>query len=471
MAKSRPSGRSKGSHRENGRNILNGTQVPRSKTRKSQVAIDPATLLAQATALLHTGQPGTALPLVQRALNHLQSLSGYATPASLPALNLLGEVYIELGEAASATETFLLAARIDPDGLLSEREGGGAEKFLWLAQLCEEGGEQSLEWLEKGVQALQKDIEILASERDLDRAEKDPAVHSTGNGILLEEKRRKLAAALCGMVEVWMTDLSWVIPQLTHRTKLTAFTLRLSPNAEATCTSLIRQALAVSPNPSTLQTYASLLLSQCKFSEARSALTRSLSLWQNFPPDHPDIPDFSTRISLSRLLMEAEMEEQAMIVLEGLVAEDDSSVEGWYLGGWCALLMAGIGRPDSEENIQATNTPASSKEIGNGDEAPKTEMPRTGEQKEALLITGREWLQNSLRLYDMQEYGDDRLRDHAAELVEVLDHDLEEAELDEDGDVENEEWEDDESQNVDGNVDSGGGGGGGQEADSIMNGT
>ena len=160
-------------------------------------------LLAQATALLQTGQPDAALPIAQRALALLQPASITPTSASLPALILLGEIYLELGDSESATSTFLTAVTLDPDGMVPECEGGGSEKFLWLAQLCEEGGEESIQWFEKGVKVLERAI------KELDCAAQD-GTREAERIALLEEKKRKLAAALCGMVEVWMTDLSYV---------------------------------------------------------------------------------------------------------------------------------------------------------------------------------------------------------------------------------------------------------------------
>ena len=212
MAKSRPSGRSQTPRTKRGseKTILNNTQAPRSKPKPS------TTLLAQATALLQSGQPDAALPLAQRARALLESSAVTFKVAPLPALALLGEIYLELGDSESATATFLAAASLDPEGLVPENVGGGSEKFLWLAQLCEEGGEESIQWFEKGVKVLERDIERLgsitqhgtkAAER---RALLQYGIEEAERIALLEEKKRKLAAALCGMVEVWMTDLSYV---------------------------------------------------------------------------------------------------------------------------------------------------------------------------------------------------------------------------------------------------------------------
>ena len=208
MAKARPSGRAQGRRRAQAKSVLNGTQVPRSKARKSQAVLSPADLLAQATHLLQTGQPDAALAPAQRALEFLQS-PHQPQKASVPALTLLGEIYLELGDPGSATDVFLKAVELDPDGVVTEDEGGGAEKFFWLAQLCEEGGEESLGWFRKGVEVLERDIAAL--ELSAGDSMKDG---TTPVKLTLEEKKRKLAAALCGMVEVWMTDLSYVPYQI-----------------------------------------------------------------------------------------------------------------------------------------------------------------------------------------------------------------------------------------------------------------
>ncbi len=181
------------------------------------------------------------------------------------------------------------------------------------------------------------------------------------------------------------------------------------------------EALLIAPNtPEPFQTLASVRISQVRLQDAKTALSRSMELWRDLPPEDPGVPDFPTRISLARLLMEAEMEEDALEVLERLVGEDDSSVEAWYLGGWCLFLM-------SEKRNGEVRT--------NGDK---------DDDGTALRASSREWLRNSLKLYDMLEYEDNRLRDHAMELVEGLDAEL--GEVAADGDEEgsgDDEWEDD----------------------------
>ena len=180
MAKARP-------HRTN-RNQRKGQKLLKAAEPK-----DPSLLLVQAAELLHRGQPELALLPANRALSLLSSENGPSSGA-LPALSLLGEIQVELGDTSAALKTFEAATVLDPNGHVPEEHGGGAEKFMWLAQLCETGGRDSIRWYQKGVAVLEENVEALQKEQD-ESAE-------------LREKQQELSGALCAMVEVWMTDLS-----------------------------------------------------------------------------------------------------------------------------------------------------------------------------------------------------------------------------------------------------------------------
>lgn len=206
---------------------------------------------------------------------------------------------------------------------------------------------------------------------------------------------------------------------------------RWEADAESKCETLVTEALLVAPlSPEPLQTLASVRISQLRLPDAKAALARSMELWNDLPPEDPHVPDFPTRISLARLLMEAEMEMQAIEVLERLVQEDDGSVEAWYLGGWCLFLMG--------EKRRKAGRGGENKGMEGG-----TELDGEGEDWMALMAASREWLRNSLKLYDSQDYEDDRLRDHALELVGGLDAELGDAGADEEEDGGG-EWEDEE---------------------------
>ncbi|GMF73776.1 unnamed protein product [Aspergillus oryzae] len=338
---------------------------------KQKMNEDPSKLLEQATTLLQTGQPDVALPVAQRALD----LTPANSPAQLSALNIVAEIYVELGEIDVARQHFMRAVELDPTGAIPESQGGGAEKFLWLAQLSELGGKDSVQWFEKGVSCLRQVIQQL---------EQNPG---PAEAIELEEKKRKMA------------------------------------NALSRCETLITEALLVNSNaPEVLQTLASIRISQLRTDDARAALTKSLELWKDLPPEDPIVPDFATRISLARLLMEVTMELEALEVLERLILEDDQSVEAWYLGGWCLYLLAEKKEAPKDEELDS-------------------ETPEA--KRHASLVASREWLKQSLTLYESIQYEDVRLKEHADELVETMNKELgEDMEDDMEGEEGDEGWED-----------------------------
>ncbi|KAF2763735.1 hypothetical protein EJ03DRAFT_283522 [Teratosphaeria nubilosa] len=364
----------------------------------------PEQLYASAIELVEQHQPEEALKQAKKLWSQVQN---HSVTEALPALNLLGEISVELGEVDEARVYFEEAVKLDPNGEVPEALGGGAEKFLWLAQLCEEGGKASVGWFEKGVTALQHEIAALENGSMNGRMDE-------GSLLLFRlEKKRKLANALCGIVEVYMTDLSW------------------EDDAEARCENLITQAMTVEEetSPEVLQTLASVRLSQERKDDAQAALSRSLGSWKDLDPEDPAVPDFPTRISLARLLMEAEMEPDAMSVIQRLVSDDDQSVEAWYLGGWCQYLVAQ--KPaQSPANGSDGNTIMANDETSPSDE------------RTVALKGSRNWLKQAQKLYSVLEYEDERLLEHASELVAELDTVLgPEVKHSESGEGDDGEWE------------------------------
>ena len=371
-------------------------------------------LVEKAGGLLHQGQAEEALRIAQKALKQRQP-DGGAEPdkTALPALNLLAEIHLELGEQREAIHYFETAVAVDPNGTVpfDRHSGGGVEKFLYLAQLSEEGGLDSMRWVERGCVILRREI----------AKHNSPDVTVLDGDEFLQELQEKLAGALCAMIEIYMTDLSF------------------EDDAEERAETLIAEALSLweasgSRDPTTLQTLASIRISQLRLTEAKEALKASLDLWHSDSSEGEEdsaVPDFATRVSLSRLLMEAGMENEAINVLERLVAEDDHSVEAWYLGGWCLFLL---GQPKSAETEDAGDGDVNDVNMlsHQPDEVSKEEDEAT---RMASLRASRKWLKQSLQLFDLLAYEDDRLKQHASELIEELNATLPE------GDNEDEEEE------------------------------
>lgn len=187
--------------------------------------------------------------------------------------------------------------------------------------------------------------------------------------------------------------------------------------AEQQCERAVSEALLVSPDrPEVLQTVASVRISQTKQAEARDYLTKSIDIWKDLPPEDPDVPDFPTRISLARLLMEVDMFDEASEVLDRLIVEDNTSVEAWYLCGWCYRLIG-----EREQQGSAA----------------------VDEQSLPFLQRSRRCIRECLKLYGLVEYEDERLKDHAEEILRGLETVLA-GHPDQPEDEDDDDWEDDE---------------------------
>ncbi|KAH0426289.1 TPR domain-containing protein [Colletotrichum kahawae] len=355
----------------------------KSKKRTEKKAVSPGLLFAEAVAKLQEGDLEKAVAAGKQALDGTGTGGDY----ELAAINLLGQISIEMGEIDDARAYFIKAVELDQDGSLDERIGGGPEKFLWLAQLSEDGGQDSVEWFERGASSLRGQIQTLGN----------LAKRNEEQEAQLEEKKKKLGGTLCAVAEVYMTDLSW------------------EADAEQKCEALVTEALLVAPDlAETWQTVANVRISQEKMDEAKEALKRSLELWTDLHPLDPNVPDFSTRISLVRLLLEVEMEQEAIDVLERLVGDDDQSVEAWYLGGWALFIF---GEKQREKKLESKDE----------------------EEWKVTWSTSRRWLMRCMNLYAAQEYEDERLGEHAEELFAAINKELGDPPADEEDD---DGWED-----------------------------
>ncbi|GAB0134384.1 hypothetical protein EsDP_00002761 [Epichloe bromicola] len=354
----------------------------------------PASLLVDAETQLEVGNLDAAIALASKGLE----ATGSGGDFELRALNLLGTLLVESGEIEQGRTYFERAVNLDEDGTMDEKIGGGPDKFLFLAQMSEEGGQDSVNWFERGASTLRKQIQNLT-----DLPSRTPEQQAS-----LYEKQKKLGDVLCAVAEVYMTDLSW------------------EADAEQRCETLVTEAMMIAPNsPETWQAVANVRVSQGRVDEARTSLQRSLELWQDLPPAHPDCPAFPTRVGLARLLLETEMEDEALKVLERLVSDDDESVESWYLGGWC-LYMTGEKQKDGQ-----------AQQNGDGKEAWKS-----------TWSTARKWLAQCLKLYAVLDYEDERLGEHAVELFQSINKELGEMpEGEEDNwEASSDEWGDEEDE-------------------------
>ncbi|KAF5100155.1 hypothetical protein D0Z00_001362 [Geotrichum galactomycetum] len=276
---------------------------------------DPATLYAQGREFLDSSSPLECIGL----LTPLLGQQNEAQPEYLAVYQLLGEAFLEAGDPQNAYELFSTCAQLDADGLQ-----GGIEKFLWLGQLT--GGRDGEVWYEKGIKGLKTEINNLTS--------------SNNNTSSIEEelklKKVKLCEALCGMVEIWMTDLC------------------MEPEAEARCEALITESLMVNDtHPESWSVLGSIRISQQRNDDARSALQKSWDLYHaQIAATESDL-DYAqllpALIRLAQNMFEMQQLEQTVQVTAEINRLDDEIPEPYYLHG--------LARFELYKQLRAQNLP------------------------------------------------------------------------------------------------------------------
>ncbi|KAJ3483704.1 hypothetical protein NLG97_g7246 [Lecanicillium saksenae] len=106
---------------------------------------DAGSLLDDAETLFEVGNIEEAIGIADKALE----TTGAGGDFELRAVNLLALLHIEDGDVEEARSFFERAASIDKDGDIDEKVGGGPEKFLFLAELSEEGGQDTVKWFDR----------------------------------------------------------------------------------------------------------------------------------------------------------------------------------------------------------------------------------------------------------------------------------------------------------------------------------
>ncbi|KAI5780487.1 hypothetical protein EDC01DRAFT_668236 [Geopyxis carbonaria] len=379
MAKTRPSkSKSKSKSKSSKKSVLNTTgsfsSNPLAAAAPSPEPDAVAPLLAAATALLHDqSSPTEALAVASHALS--------LDPDNVPTLELLAEIQTELGDVASAYDLYSRAATLAPST--------GPEKFLWLAQLTPDGGESAVAHYTTAVSILRSLLATPAAAADAERA-----------------LPKKLVSALCGLAELYMSDLC------------------MAPDAEARCEAYVAEALLAVPDScEALQTLASVRISQQRPDDAVAALQRALAAQGG--------ESYATRIALAKLCIETEMYDAALEVLEALQAEDDTLPDLWYLGGWTLVLLG--------ERVGAAGKVAAAVEEEDDDE---------DASKEETWAAAREWLLKCRKLCAQQEWEDEGIMEHTEELLAQIAAEIgevmEEVEAVDDGEaVDEAEWESD----------------------------
>lgn len=214
-------------------------------------------------------------------------------PNDMAALHLLGEALLEQGEPARAYEVLQKCAADDPTG-----QKGGIEKFLWLGQLS--GGREGVAWYDKGLTGLREQLSAAPAD---------------------EQLKRKAVKALCGVIEIWMTDLC------------------MEPEAEQSCEALIAEAMMTEDGvPEAWSVLGSIRISQQRDDDARDALTKAWSLYQTAAEVGPE--DIPSLVRLAQSSMEMGQYEQVIDVTAAVNQLDDQVPDPYYLNGLAHKMLS-----------------------------------------------------------------------------------------------------------------------------------
>lgn len=143
-----------------------------------------------------------------------------------------------------------------------------------------------------------------------------------------------LSSIYCCLAELYLTDLCF------------------AEDAENICQGFIQRAKECSENgnPEALRLEAEVRLAQDRREEAVEAMRECIRLLRLLSPeaDAQRYPGYEQRSAMARVLVETGLFDEAMEVLEALLAEDDEVVETWYLLG-ILLKMVGSERDNAIE--------------------------------------------------------------------------------------------------------------------------
>ncbi|ODN97274.1 hypothetical protein L198_03837 [Cryptococcus wingfieldii CBS 7118] len=334
---------------------------------------DPATLIEKAHILLGQSNFELAIKFLERVLE--------IDPKNLEARELVGIAELEAGDPDVGRQHLL---ELLPPHTPQAPEH--ASPYLYLAQ-CAQDPQEALGYYTTATAMLEKRI----GEKDQKGKSK---VAEDGQEAEEDEERKTVVNALVAMIEIWMSDLC------------------MEEAAERNCDALISRALSVLPNdPEARLSLASIRMSQSRFDEAKEVAVALYNDFEGREPFDPILPPLPVRLALSRLLLEHGEHLPALDIISTIREEDTLLVEGAYLEGWALYLRA---EAITENPALLQVPPSAPKEERQEDES---EEPMSAEE---CLSEAMRSLIECARLFTDEDYLDEGIGAHVAELLEEL---------------------------------------------------
>lgn len=187
----------------------------------------------------------------------------------------------------------------------------------------------------------------------------------------------------------------------------------MEESAEGNCDALISRALSILPNdPEARLSLASIRMSQSRFDEAKAIAMRLYNDFEGREAFDPILPPLPVRLALARLLLEHHEHLPALDIVSTIREEDTLNVEGAYLEGW-ALYLRAEALIENPALIQSDPAPISTP----GEDLEEPEEPMSAEE---CLSEAMRSLIECAKLYADEDYLDEGIGAHVAELLEEL---------------------------------------------------
>ena len=258
-------------------------------------------LLLEAEKALDRFEPEIALKFFERV---------FEIGSDFNIANQIANCHIQLLQLENAESWLIKSLELQPNQFYA---------LLQLGQL--KSGEQAATLF---INAIHEGNQIISSSKDIN---------------IVQEMSREVSNALCALCEIYMTDLCD------------------GAEAETNCERFMAEALRLDPkNPEVYQTMASVRISQCRVDDAIKLLETGMDIWYRPPSGEEPIiydsnwPAYSSRLALSKLLIEVSSFERALSIIETLEVENDEDPEIWYLYSWTNLQKAKLA-VDQEEGM------------------------------------------------------------------------------------------------------------------------
>jgi tetratricopeptide (TPR) repeat protein len=168
-------------------------------------------------------------------------------------------------------------------------------------------------------------------------------------GLAICDQKRSISSVYCSIAELYQTDLCEL------------------PEAEQKCEEAVRMALEADPqNPEAYQTQASLALIKQQPEEALGSLIKSISFWMPKEVldatlnvsvkleerELADMTPYGSRLATSKMLLELEQYQLALVVLRTLFEENDEDLDMLYTYAMAFWLLGASALDSGDEDKQ-----------------------------------------------------------------------------------------------------------------------